>query len=245
MNDLENYYNQIYIRIGYAILLLILLPVLFGLFRWRYLNASLLIFFWYLIAVLGYNSLEQGFVWSVTNYTKAWQPFLDRFDIADTNFLNIISRLLDYILLGFFYTAILNSSVGTWVIRVSLLIFVSAIFIYFFIDGFRSYGNVNALVNRIYLVTLPVLYLWSLFRSQSMLNLWRNAYFLISIGLLVPNLFGLFLSFVGDKINQTDFILFVQISLIRNAFSAIGLVLFCFAFQNGKYAKYISIPKNV
>lgn len=244
MNELENYYNEIYIRVGYVILIFILLPILIGILRWRYLNTSLRIFFWYLLSVFSYNILEHGFVWSVNEHTKAWEPFLVMFDIEDTNFLNVISRLLDYVFLGWFYSVISEGSFGVWVKRVTILIFVLAAFVYFFVDGFRSYGNVNALLNRVYLVTLTVLYLWSLFRSNTMLNLWRNSYFLISIGLLFPNLFGLFLSFVGDKINQTDFVLFVKISLLRNAFTAIGLLLFCLAFKNARYTKFILTSKE-
>ena len=62
---------------------------------------------------------------------------------------------------------------------------------------------------------------------------------LFGIGLLLSNLSSFFKSFSGDKLNETDFPLFVKLSLVRNIFAVIGQVFFAIAFYRAGYAKFV------
>jgi len=243
MSEKEEFFNMLLLNTGRILLAINLLLLAIGVLKWTTLNTALKTFWSYLLAVVLYNFIEQGFIWSVTHYTNFWRPFLKEFQIGDTNFLNILSREIDYIILGIYYSKVLHGVYSKLILAISIALFGTALCVYFWVDGFRTFGNVNATINRLFLVIIPTFHLWFLNKSAPVLNLSKNSYFLISVGLLIPNLFGLFLSFVGDKINQTDFILFVQLSLVRNALSAIGLLLFAYAFYQSKYIKYL--PKFV
>lgn len=240
MTELEKFYNTLYGNIGLVLLVVRILVLLAGVWKWKFLNRPLRIFWFYLLALIVYNLLERGFVWSVNNYTDAWLPYLEKYKIGDTNFLNIIGVVLNYIFLGWVYGHILPEKWSGWVRRVSWVLVVVALVVYVWLDGFRTYGNINAILNRAFLIGGALTHLWFLYQSLPTLNLWKNSYFLISLGLLVTNLPWLFLSFVGDKTNTTDGVLFLQLSTLRHAFTLVSLLLFAYAFHQARYARFLT-----
>ncbi|MBO0950291.1 hypothetical protein [Fibrella forsythiae] len=236
----ENTYNSLYVQSGTVLLVLRIGLLLLGAWRWRLLTDELRIFWYYLLASFGSNLLEQGFIWSVNNQTDFWLPYLEKYKIGDTNFLSILPRLLDYIFLGPFYARLLTGQLANWIRWTSIALIFTAIGVYIWIDGFRSFGAVNALMNRVYLIVLPLLHLWLIYRSLPALSLWKNSYFLISLGLLTANIFSFYLSLFGHKLNETDGIRFLQLSLLRNAFVLISLGLYACAFYQVRYVRFIT-----
>lgn len=239
MNSEEKIYNNLFIFSSKIGIIFTIIPILLVLFRRKKLNQSLWIFLFYLLATIGVNLLEQGFIWIANNYTSLILPYLKKFQISDVNFLNIFFRLADYIGLGLFFGSILEKNVGSWVKKISYACAAFAIVVYFFIDGYNQYGVVNPLMDRIYVIVLPLLYIKQVHQSEPTINLWKNSYFLISLGVLIPELFSMIMSFTGDKLYETDFILFIKLSLVRNLLTVLAQFAFAYAFYQARYLKFL------
>jgi len=239
MEEQRIFYSDLLIYFGKIITLSSFIPLLLAMWKRKVLIKPIKLMALYLLALIGSNLLEQGFIWSTGKYYYTfWKPILDALQITDTNFLNVIGRLIDYIFVGWVFSFALSEP---WASRVkwgSWVLIPLAILIYFFVDGFRAYGTVNAILNRGYLVVVPALYFWHLFNSPPNLTLWQNPFFLFGLGLFVPNLFGFIMSFVGDKLNETDYLTFVKVSIFRNCLTILAQFFFAYAFYQARYAKY-------
>jgi hypothetical protein len=56
---------------------------------------------------------------------------------------------------------------------------------------------------------------------------------------VVAHLLGLLFYFMGEKVYQTDFILFVKISLVRNIITIIRSCVFAYGFWMAKYVRFL------
>jgi len=207
---------------------------------WRSFNQPIRLMGYFLIAIIISNLFNEVLYWSFLEYYNSfWKSILMSLNIGDTHFLNIIGRLIDYIFVGWIFSFTLKEPLSWRLKHISWGLIPVAILVYFFVDGFRTYGTVNAILNRVYLVAVPMLYFWYLFNSPPNLSLWRNSFFLFGLGLSVSNLFGIIMSFVGDKLNETDYVAFVKVSIFRNCLTILAQFVFAYAFYQAKYAKYL------
>ena len=74
---------------------------------------------------------------------------------------------------------------------------------------------------------------------ESKVPLVKNTYFWISLGLIIPNLIGLFLHFTGKKIETTDKVLFVKLNMVHDLFQIVGFILIAVGFYYARYTKYL------
>lgn len=237
---MEEKYEQLYNIVGDITFVFFAITILFGVFKWKSLGINITRFFYYTFAVFVYNGIEQIFIWSVKIYTSWWIPWLNKFSITDTNFMALYGRLIDIAFLLPFYFLILELNPRkNWRIAYWALLLI-CILIAIYIDGWRNYGTVNSIINRGLLIILPMAYFWKLYRQLPSLSLWKNPYFLISLGLLIPNLLSIVMSFIGDKLSATDYVLFIKVSLFRNFVSLIGQLLFIRAFLFARFEKFLS-----
>lgn len=241
MTPLENEFNQLHIFYGRLTIATMILPIIVAMVRANYLNKTLKIFFWFCVINLVCNLTEQLFIWSVNNYTEAWVPFLKKWDIHDTNFLQILYLITNFVFIGWFYGLLLDnkSKFGNYIKNGGFILAFFSIIIYLYIDGYNNAGSVNSTINTIFQFSLPALYLWFSYRSITILEFKKNPYFLISIGLLIPHLIGIFFEYVLDKIYETDFVLFVKFSFARNVFSVFAQLIFVYAFYYARYARFV------
>ena len=238
MKDSE-YYNEILTRFSNNGVWVLLVPIFVAILYRQQINRPLKLMVMYLLAMICSNLLTLFVIWFVGYYREFSIPYLKKFQITDTNFLGINSILIDYIFVGWIFSYALKAPISQWLKKVSWGLIPVAILVYFFVDGFRTYGTVNAIINRVYLVAVPALYFWHLFRSVPNLSLWRNSFFLFGLGLFVPSLIGLMMSFIGDKLNQTDYVAFVKVSIFRNVLTILAQFVFAFAFYQAKYVKFL------
>lgn len=242
MSEQETFYNNLYDHIGVVLLCLRIALVCLGIWQWKRLNVPLRVFWYYLLAVLGANLLDRAFIWSVNTHTDAWRPYLTRYAITNTNFLAITHRLVDYVFLSWFYSLILPLRWSGGVRRVGWALVAVALFVYIWVDGFQSYGTINSVFSQAFAVALPLLHLWFLYQLLPELNLWKNAYFLISLGLLIENLLGVFVSFVAGKLNYTDGTSFLLLMMSRHLLTVTGLALYAYAFYQARYVRFLPKP---
>ncbi len=233
-------YNDKIIFFGRIALSTLIIPILIGFYQRRVLNKPLRFFLLYLVVGLTIALLEQIFIWSATKYYPILKPYLDYWKIEDTNFIQILYYLKNFALLGWFYSLLLPKSLGIWVKRVSGLLFITALINYLFIEGYLVYGVFNPTADAIFCFLSPLIYLGFLYQNDSIVPLSKNPYFWISLGLVVPNLLNLVFHFVGNKLIETDFILFAKLSIGKNGITIIGHILLAIGFYYARYVKFMS-----
>jgi len=189
------------------------------------------------------NLIEQAIIFiSVVNF-KLIEPFLTYFGIPDTSFLGIFFYGLSLLFIGRFYYILLGrANRGEIILATSYLLLFSAIINYLFIEGYKVYGKFNPAAVAIFLFISAVYYLYHLFRSNLALPIRRNPYFWISLGIIIPNIIGVFLFIVGDVVHKEDYQLFTTLSSFKNAFLIIGQILMAIGFYHAPYSRFITLP---
>ena len=234
MTPTQTYYNDLLFLAGKINLYILLIPIVVGIYYWKNLNVSLKIFLYFKLADLVYNFSEIIFIYTVKSFAS-FKKIIFSLDIHDTSFLGIFGLFITYYFIGRFYSKLLEKPTSFWIRWSSWFLLLLSIIIYFFIDGYNKQGSVNQTVYRFYIGIVPILYVGQIFQSKVSFNLWKNSYFLISLGLLIPNLLSVIMSIVSDNIHENNFPLFVKLSLIRNGFGFFSEIIFAYAFFNARY----------
>lgn len=216
-----------------------LIPIIAALLRWKLLNKPLKLFFFFCLSYLLLNCLDFLYLFAVNNYTAFFGPWLAMTGNS-LNFLLILYQLNNFIMLGWFFSLLLDDkNYGHGLKNTSIILSLAAILGYIIEKGWRNFGFFGPTAEAIFLFAIPLFYLWHLSRISHSVPSLKNPYFLISIGLAMPNLIGLFLYFVGDSIRAENFCLFARLSIARNCFVIIGQLLFALAFWRAHFTKYI------
>lgn len=216
-----------------------LVPIGMALFKWKYLIKSAKVFLGYRVFAFFFNLIEQVFIWYSIVYTDNLRPYLEYWEISDTNFLAILYYLNNFAFLGWFYYLVLPRHNRVWVGRIALFLFIAALVNYLFIEGYQVYGYFNPNANALFVVGSAFLYLRFTYRIQLTMPLSKNPYFWFSIALIILYLSPLILSFIGNIVFDERYILFVSISILRNLLIIISQILLTIGFFQIKYAKYI------
>ena len=244
MSQLEEYFNQLYRSSGWVSFAFQFIPIIVGLWKRKYLNKPLLIYWAFYLICFIINIAIEIFTWAVNNYTSFFLPFLKYWKIDDTNFTAIFGYLAHFGMMGYFYFLVFKplqlSKIVKWV---SITLFVSALVNYLFIEGYNVYGVFNPLMDALYGLIFSLIFMWILFNQiESKVILNKNPYFWISLRSIIPNVIALFLFFAGDKMYKTDFILFTKVAIAKNFFFVIGHIFVAIAFYYARYTKYL--PKS-
>lgn len=222
------------------------LCIIIALIKIKYLTKPLKIFALYIFITLVITLLIFGFVEALKIYNVYlfFLPFLTYFKIQDTSFLNILYYLNNSILLGLFYNSILKN-ISTQKKQKIFLLFIFIplieIIIYFFIDGVNKPGNINPVIDSLFCITLPVIYLWNWYQDESSLltKVHKNPYFLLSTGLILQNLLSFIYFLTLEKIFQTDPSSYELFTSIKSFVQLISIYFFLSAFYYARYAKLI------
>lgn len=242
MTPQEKYYNDFLTIFGQFTTATMYLTFIVAVFRIRYFNKPLWVFFAYIVVTILANTLEQVFIWAVSTYTDFWLPYLRKFDIGDTHFLGIISTLKNFLILGWFYKLLLDTNWGKYLQYLSIFLAIFAVIDYIWITGYKAPGVLMPTISGFFVVLAPMLYLWQLYKRNNRFSIYKIPYFWFSIPLIVANLLGLFFYSVGEKIYETNFILFVKISVARNVITILRYFVFAYGFWLAKYVRFL--PKE-
>ena len=125
--------NLFFIQISKITTFCILIPIIVSIFQRKCLNKPLKVFFLYCCFSLSIALIVQFIIWGVTKYQLFWLPYLNKWNIHDTNFVAILGRANDIILLGWYFSiAIPIRTIGRIIQWVSLGLLISVIVNYFF-----------------------------------------------------------------------------------------------------------------
>jgi hypothetical protein len=242
MTPLEKQYNDILTQFGQLTTAATYITLVVAVVRIRYFNKAMWLFFTYIAVTIFLYTLEATFIWAVKNYTAFWLPYLKKFDISDTNFLEILSTLKSIILIALFYEVLLPKQQGHYVIGTGIMMSLFAIIDYIWITGYKSSGMLMPTLVGLFLIVIPMLYLWQLYKRNNRISIYKIPYFWFSIALVIANLLGLFFYFVSEKMYETDFILFVKFSIARNLVTILRYFVFAYGFWQAKYLRFL--PKE-
>jgi hypothetical protein len=243
-NDIA-FFDQLIILLGKSTTFLMLISVFLALYKKKYLNKPLKIFFWYCIAKFAVNLLHQTLIWATGYFRDIAVPLLNKWHITDTNFMGILSYLSNFALLGwYFYCVIPHKKIAEGVRWLSTCLFIAAIIDYLFIGDFRDYGVFCPAASSIFCFVLPLIHFWFLYREETIVPLSKNPYFWISLGLLIPNLVGCFLHFTGSAIYSENFTLFTKISIGKMILEIIGQIFLAIGFYHARFSRFLPIKKK-
>ncbi|HMN91172.1 MAG TPA: hypothetical protein PKD70_11920 [Saprospiraceae bacterium] len=215
-------------------------PILIAFFRWQYLNKPLRVFLGYCVVTVLLNLLEWGFIQSTVAHWSFWEPILQKLGITNTFFLLILYHLKNFIFLGWFFSLLLTHPAAKWVRGIVITLSIAAVVNYIFIEGYQEAGRFNPTADAIFTFILPLYYLWRLYRAVIDVALVKNAYFWISLGLLIPNVIALYFYFTSPDLHNEDYCLFLWVNMIKNFFEIIGSTLLAIGFWRAPFVKYIT-----
>ncbi len=236
---MDGYYTAFILLSIKGIIVVSVVPLIMGLIKWKYLNKPLKIFWCFLLISLCLYFLEPLFIWTVEKHWDFWKPIIERIPITDTNFLRYPYQINNFLLLGWFLHSILLP--GKWAKWLRILSFGLAIAVsihYFFLQGYTLAGGPSSTASALYCFAVPLLSMWYLYNQDSKVPLVRNPYFWINLGLIIPNLLGLFLYFAGDVIYQENYPLFAQLTIAKNSIEMIAQVLTAIGFYYARNVKF-------
>lgn len=230
---MNNFYNDLLILSGKYTTWIDLVPILVGIFYFKRIDLALKWFLYYKICILGINISEQLLIWGCRNYSNFKLFVNNTCNISNTFFINIFIRLSVYIFLGYFFSLILSKSIGDLINKTSISLFFIAIFICVYIDGFHTFGTVNAILCSIYILLCCFAYLQKSVSIHLKISLFKNPYFLISVSLFLSVLLGLLLSLFSESLQKYNFAIFVKLSILSNFIHLGTSFIYCIAFHNG------------
>lgn len=232
--------NEILVFLGQVVSAVMIIPIVTALIKWSYLEKMLKIFLYFCVASFAFALLEQLFLWHAKKYyDEIWKPILTYWQIGDTNFLQILFYLRDFLLLGWFFSSVLYPlRVAKWIWLVSLALSLVCVINYIFIEGYIEPGFFNPTTDAMYSFVVPMIGLWYIYHGASKIDLYKNPVFWISIGLILPNLLGLFMFFTSDFIQKEDFSLYVKLMIFTNFFQIIGIILITIGFAHAYYMRF-------
>ena len=106
MDPVESWWNLFMVDFAAVSTATMIIPVLTAIYYRKHWNRALTVAFLYCIAALGLNLFEQGLIWAIDNYTDFFIPYLEYWKITNTFFLLILYHVVDFLLLGLFYSLI-------------------------------------------------------------------------------------------------------------------------------------------
>lgn len=223
-------WNSLTIASGQFIIPALCIPVIIGLWKWKDLNQPMKKFSIYLLVFFLINIFDLVYVLTAERYLEFFEPWL-----AFTNFTLTFSliayQLNTFILLGLFFTYLFPKPSDKMIIKVvSVGLAILVVITYILEQGWRNYGIIGPISEAGFCFIIPLIYLWHLSRRHLGIPLYKNPYFLISLGLILPNLIGFILFLLGNFILEHQPILFYQLSLLNNIFLVLSITLFSFAF---------------
>ena len=218
MHNQEYYFNLLYTNSAKIQLTFQILPIIVGIWQRKYLNKPLRIFLTFYCCAFLANTLELLFVWAVDNYTSFWLPYIQYWKIDSTNFIAIINYLANFGIMGWYFTLVFKSQTLSNGIKIlSFILFLSALINYMFIEGYNVFGIFNPLMDALYSIFIPLIFMWILYNQlESKVPITKNSYFWVNLRFIVPNLIGVLFKFmmllmilsknleIGRKVQKVD-----------------------------------------
>jgi hypothetical protein len=245
MIDAEVAYYQNLIMFWQKITIIVsVIPLIIGRLKWRAFNKPLKIYWYFLLLAASFYVFEQLVVWGARNHREFLVPILNYLNIKNTHFINILYHLNNFILLGWFlYLLLTPNPIAKWLKRVSAVLVVTSLINYFFIQGHNVSGGYNSTLSALYCFIVPLIYMWYLYNQNNKIALVTNPYFWISLGLIIPNILGLFLYFAGEDLRKESIAVYARLYLAKNGIEIFAQFLTAIGFYYANKVRYLTNEK--
>ena len=172
-------------------------------------------------------------------------PFLqNHFGIQDFNFTAPINYLIKFIFLSLFFRDLFQDPLKKRFFQ--YLMYALVVFELVQVCVFKSYQGYDSLsstVKNVFILGSTGLFMYKLYRADSHgISLYKNPYFWLTLGLMLPALAEIFLEFIFTKLYQTDLLSFYKLYLVRNASQVVGFTLLIVGVWQAKYLRFL--PKE-
>jgi hypothetical protein len=233
-------WEDIFVSFGVIANFFLVIPIIVALIKRKDWNLPLKLIFYYCLTGFLLNLFEHFLIWVSIHHYSWIKPFLELINTNNTHFLNILHYVKDFILLGWFFSLIFPlKTLGRKIWQSGIILTLAATLNHIFIEGYKDFGTFNPIADALFILTLPVLYLWFSQRQSVRIPLRRNPYLWISLGLIIPNVLALFLYLTGDYIYESEIVLYFKLFSLKNAFEMIGQLLITTGFLYARYARFI------
>lgn len=203
--------------------------------------------FCYLLAVFTIIEFMLFEVFFTTRYkwVDVILPFLqNHFGIQDFNFTAPLNYLIKFIFLSLFFRDLFQDSFKKrffQYLMYALVVF--ELVMVFVFKSYQGYDSLSSTVKNVFILGSTGLFIYKLYRADSHgISLYKNPYFWLNLGFMLPALAEIFLEFIFTKLYQTDLLGFYKLYLVRNASQIVGFTLLIVGVWQAKYLRFL--PKE-
>jgi hypothetical protein len=241
--------NKMTFRSGKIVQIFSLILMFYAYFKKEVLVNAIPKFYWYCYGLAFYNFLEILFsdvlLSGKYQFVNTIFPFLqNHFGIQDFNFTAPLNYLIKFIFLSLFFRDLFQDSLKKrffQYLMYSLVVFeLVQVFVF---KSFQGYDSLSSTVKNVFILGSTGLFMYKLYRADSHgISLYKNPYFWLTLGFMLPALAEIFLEFIFTKLYQTDLLGFYKLYLIRNASQIVGFTLLIVGVWQAKYLRFL--PKE-
>jgi hypothetical protein len=172
-------------------------------------------------------------------------PFLkSRFGIVDFNFLAFINYLIKFIFVSLFFRDLFQDPLKKRFFQYLMYALVVFELVQVFVfKSYQGYDSLSSTVKNVFILGSTGWFMYKLYRADSHgISLYKNPYFWLTLGFMLPALAEIFLEFIFTKLYQTDLLGFYKLYLVRNASQIVGFTLLIVGVWQAKYLRFL--PKE-
>ena len=205
--------------------------------------------FFLLVGTLLYSLLEQVLVNYILVskfifYKSHILPLIKKLKIVDMNFLAFINYLIKFIFLSLFFRDLFQDPLKKRFFQYLMYALVVFELVQVFVfKSYQGYDSLSSTVKNVFILGSTGLFMYKLYRADSHgITLYKNPYFWLTLGLMLPALAEIFLEFIFTKLYQTDLLSFYKLYLVRNASQIVGFTLLIVGVWQAKHLRFL--PKE-
>lgn len=232
----EEYWYDLLVVLSKYCTMMELLPIVIAFIYRKYFNDILKVFFFYALITLLLNSFEQFLIW-ISEFKDGY--YFEMFGLENTFFIQVFFYLKNFILIGWYYSLIFSSKTHKKTIQYITTVLTCFTVIFLFLDGYKQFGLLMPCLNSIFLIVIPLAYLWESQKNSIRISLVKNPHFWLSIGLIVPNVLLFFLYPTGQYIYETNSLLYWQLNTFRLLTFILGIIFISIGFSRAYFARFI------
>jgi hypothetical protein len=171
-------------------------------------------------------------------------PIIKFWGLKDMNFLAPLSYLIKFIFLSLFFRDLFQNPLKKRFFQYLMyaLVLFELVMVFVF-KSYQGYDSLSSTVKNVFILGSTGLFMYKLYRADSHgITLYKNPYFWLTLGLMLPALAEIFLEFIFTKLYQTDLLSFYKLYLVRNASQIVGFTLLIVGVWQAKYLRFL--PKE-
>jgi hypothetical protein len=236
----------------YAFNIMVVTNLLVWLMAWqkrKFIESSPVI---WLMKMIGYLSILAVTEWGLLEfilrksfaYFGKISPILKALEIQDTSFIGSFSYFLKFIFLSLFFRDLFQDPLKKRFFQYLMYALVVFELVQVFVfKSYQGYDSLSSTVKNVFILGGTGLFMYKLYRADSHgISLYKNPYFWLTLGLMLPALAEIFLEFIFTKLYQTDLLGFYKLYLVRNASQIVGFTLLIVGVWQAKYLRFL--PKE-